>query len=151
MEAFFKKMLDEKYEGIMIKSLQGEYQAGTRGWNWIKWKKDYVRDMIDTFDLVVVGAFYGKGRRSGTYGALLCAAYDNKKDEFPTVCKLGTGLTDEMLASLPKRLKIVKNKPARQFPLRHQIRRRVAFPRHQSPESLHMAPAATGPHHRCPH
>ncbi|HLC88793.1 MAG TPA: ATP-dependent DNA ligase [Candidatus Nanoarchaeia archaeon] len=115
VEEFFQQMLTEKYEGIMLKSLSGEYQAGTRGWNWIKWKKEYVQEMSDTLDLVVIGAFHGKGRRSGTYGALLCAAYNEKEDQFETVCKLGTGLTDELLAELPKKMKpwIVKNKPAR--------------------------------------
>ena len=113
IEEFFQRMLAEGQEGIMIKSLEGEYQAGTRGWNWIKWKKDYVHDMTDTFDLVVVGAYYGRGRRSGTYGALLCACYDTSSDQFLTVCKLGTGLTDEMLASLPKKFTTVKQKPAR--------------------------------------
>ena len=112
---FFQNMVKEGDEGIMIKNLEGEYQAGTRGWNWIKWKKEYVKEMVDTFDLVVVGAFHGRGRRSGTYGALLCAAYNKKKDQFETVCKLGTGLTDEMLTELPKMLAKYKvnTKPAR--------------------------------------
>ncbi len=101
IEQFFQKMLKVGNEGIMIKALDGEYQAGTRGWNWIKWKKEYVKDLIDTFDLVVVGAYFGRGRRSGVYGALLCAAYDDEEDRYETVCKLGTGLTDEMLSSLP--------------------------------------------------
>tara|TARA_Y100000310_G_scaffold345531_1_gene466132 strand:- start:49756 stop:51459 length:1704 start_codon:yes stop_codon:yes gene_type:complete len=110
---FFLKMLDQGYEGIMIKNLQGEYQAGTRGWNWIKWKKEYVKDMVDNFDLVIVGAYYGRGRRSGGYGALLCACYDAKNDEYLTLCKVGTGFTDEMLAALPKKLDKYKteNKP----------------------------------------
>ena len=98
-------MLKEKFEGVIIKSHQGEYLAGSRGWNWIKWKKDYVQEMTDTLDLVIVGAYFGKGRRSGSYGALLCACYDSVKDEFLTVCKLGTGLTDEMLEELPKKLR----------------------------------------------
>ncbi len=112
---FFNKMLKEGYEGIMIKSLSGVYQAGTRGWNWIKWKKEYASEISDTFDLVVVGAFYGRGKRSGTYGALLCAAYDGRSDMYETVCKLGTGLTDEMLEELPKKLDRYKREkqPAR--------------------------------------
>ncbi len=115
IDTFFHKMLNDGYEGVIIKSLTGEYQAGTRGWNWIKWKKEYVKDMVDTFDLVVVGAYYGRGRRSGVYGALLCAAYNKKEDSFATICKLGTGLTDEMLEELPKKFKQyeVKNKPVR--------------------------------------
>ena len=115
MDEFFREMLKEKYEGVIVKSLTGEYQAGTRGWNWIKWKKDYVQDMSDTLDLAIVGAFHGKGKRSGVYGALLCAAYNEKEDVFETVCKLGTGLTDEVLAELPKKLAKYKldHKPAR--------------------------------------
>lgn len=114
---FFKEMLRKGYEGILIKSRaeDSEYQAGTRGWNWIKWKKEYVKEMVDTFDLVIVGAFYGKGKRSGTYGALLCATYNKNLDSFETFCKLGTGLTDEVLAELPKKLgkHKVSKKPAR--------------------------------------
>jgi len=115
VEKFFQKMLKEKQEGVMIKGMDSEYQAGTRGWNWIKWKKEYHTEMTDTFDLVIVGAFYGRGKRSGTYGALLCACYNDKEDNFETVTKLGTGLTDEMLAELPKKLKRyqVDHKPAR--------------------------------------
>ena len=115
MDKFFRAMLKEKYEGVIVKSLSGEYQAGTRGWNWIKWKKDYVQEMSDTLDLVIVGAFHGKGKRSGTYGALLCACYNEAEDTFETVCKLGTGLTDEVLAELPKKLAKykIRHKPAR--------------------------------------
>ncbi|MBI1968312.1 ATP-dependent DNA ligase [Candidatus Woesearchaeota archaeon] len=115
LSTFFKDMLKKGYEGIMIKSLSGEYQAGTRGWNWIKWKKEYEKEMADTFDLVVVGAFYGRGRRKGVYGALLCAAYNHEKDAFETVTKVGTGLTDEQLAALPKHLAKYQTdkKPAR--------------------------------------
>ncbi len=112
---FFQKMLKEKQEGIMIKGMESEYQAGTRGWNWIKWKKEYASEMTDTFDLVIVGAFHGKGKRSGAYGALLCACYNEKNDTFETITKLGTGLTDEVLTELPKKLQKyqVEHKPAR--------------------------------------
>jgi DNA ligase-1 len=58
--------------------------------------------MRDTVDLVVVGGFSGRGKRAGTYGALLMAAYNPKSDQFETVCKLGSGFTDEDLEQLPK-------------------------------------------------
>jgi len=51
---------------------------------------------------VVVGAFHGRGKRAGTYGALLLAAYNPDNDTFETVTKCGTGFTDEDLAKLPK-------------------------------------------------
>jgi len=117
VDKFFHKMLKTGYEGIIIKSRADDsvYQAGTRGWNWIKWKKEYVKEMVDTFDLVIVGAFAGRGKRGSGYGALLCATYNHKNDTFETLCKLGTGLTDEVLEELPKMLKKyeVKKKPAR--------------------------------------
>lgn len=113
VEELFNKVVEHGGEGVIIKNLQGPYQAGIRGWHWIKWKPEYVKGMRDTFDLVVVGAYYGKGRRAGTYGALLCAVYDKKNDVFETVCKVGSGFTDKTLGELPKKFKTVAKKPAR--------------------------------------
>jgi len=56
--------------------------------------------MTDTVDLVVVGAFHGRGKRVGTYGALLLATYNDKDDTFETVTKCGTGFTDRDLVTL---------------------------------------------------
>ncbi|MFW3146160.1 MAG: ATP-dependent DNA ligase [Thermoplasmatota archaeon] len=102
-EIFFQKALEDGCEGIMAKSTSDTsiYQAGSRGWLWIKLKKDYQSELSDTLDLVVVGAYHGTGRRGGTYGALLMASYDPQKDEYETVCKLGSGFNDEHLSKLP--------------------------------------------------
>ncbi len=100
IDTYFRSMLDAGYEGVIVKSLDGSYQAGHRGWNWIKWKKDYAGELVDTFDVVVIGAFHGKGKRKGGYGALLCAVYDSGSEKFLSFCKLGTGLTDTVLEGL---------------------------------------------------
>ncbi len=114
IQQFFDKTVKHGAEGIMVKSCgKGSvYKAGTRGWLWIKWKKEYMKGMVDTFDLVVVGAFAGRGRRGGTYGSLLCAVYNKNKNRYDTFTKLGTGFTDEQLKNLPKKLKRyeIKNK-----------------------------------------
>jgi len=104
LEKFFEKAVENGCEGVVCKSINEDsvYQAGARGWLWIKYKRDYRSEMTDTVDLVVVGAFHGRGKRGGTYGALLLAAYDPDEDEFETVTKCGTGFTDEDLAKLPK-------------------------------------------------
>lgn len=104
LEEFFEEAISEGCEGIMCKSLKDDsiYQMGARGWLWIKFKRDYRCEMTDTVDLVVVGAFYGKGKRAGMYGALLMAAYDPSADMFRTVCKVGSGFTDEDLEKLPE-------------------------------------------------
>ncbi len=107
LEKFFLQAVSDGAEGVVVKAVHGNavYQAGSRGWLWIKYKRDYKSEMIDTVDLVAVGAFYGRGKRGGTYGALLMAAYDPEADMFRTVCKVGTGFTDEDLAKLPEMFK----------------------------------------------
>ena len=90
----------------MAKSLSSDsvYRAGSRGFLWIKYKKDYHSELIDTYDLAVVGAFYGMGKRKGRYGALLMAAYDPEMQSYTTICKLGTGFDDAFLDSMPELL-----------------------------------------------
>ena len=107
LERFFEKAVESGCEGLICKSVTKDavYQAGARGWLWIKYKRDYKSEMTDTVDLVVVGAFHGRGKRAGTYGALLLAAYNPKIDMFETVTKCGTGFTDEDLKKLPKMMK----------------------------------------------
>jgi len=107
LENFFLEAIEAGCEGLMCKSITEDsvYQAGARGWLWIKYKRDYKSEMTDTVDLVVVGAFHGRGKRAGTYGALLLAAYNPDNDTFETVTKCGTGFTDEDLAKLPEIMK----------------------------------------------
>ncbi|MGE5188156.1 MAG: ATP-dependent DNA ligase [Betaproteobacteria bacterium] len=102
LEDFFEQAIGEGCEGVMCKSVSkgSVYQAGNRGWLWIKFKRDYRSEMTDTVDLVVVGAFHGRGKRVGTYGALLLATYNEEADTFETVTKCGTGFTDKDLATL---------------------------------------------------
>jgi DNA ligase-1 len=104
LEKFFEEAIENGCEGLVCKSIAADsvYQAGARGWLWIKYKRDYKSEMTDTVDLVIVGAFHGRGKRAGTYGALLLAAYNPENDIFETVTKCGTGFTDEDLAKLPK-------------------------------------------------
>ncbi len=105
-EKFFASALADRCEGIMAKSLSEEsvYRAGSRGFLWIKYKKDYQESLTDSFDLAVVGAFYGMGKRAGKYGALLMAAYNPEYGRFETVCKLGTGFDDAFLDGMPELL-----------------------------------------------
>ena len=87
-------------EGLMLKVLDAQYRAGSRGSNWLKLKREYQNDLGDSLDLVVVGAFFGRGRRTGKYGTLLLSTYNSENDSFPTICKVGTGFTDENLDQL---------------------------------------------------
>jgi len=117
LEKYFDQAVSSGCEGLVVKRADAEsvYQAGARGWLWIKYKRSYKAEVADTFDLVPVGAFYGRGRRAGTYGALLMAAYNSEEDSFETICKLGSGFTDEDLGKLPEEMKpyVVAHRHAR--------------------------------------
>ncbi|MEM0217305.1 MAG: ATP-dependent DNA ligase [Candidatus Nezhaarchaeales archaeon] len=104
LEKFFEEAISEGCEGLVCKSLAPDsiYQAGARGWLWIKFKRSYQSKLVEPIDVTIVGAFWGKGKRAGKYGALLCAVYDPDADMFRTVCKVGSGFTDEDLEKIPE-------------------------------------------------
>ncbi len=106
LEAAFEQAVADGSEGLVCKSTGPDaiYQAGARGWLWIKLKRDYRTELADTVDLVVVGAYAGRGRRRGMYGAVLLAAYDPDAELYQTVGRCGTGFSDAELAALPARL-----------------------------------------------
>jgi DNA ligase-1 len=106
LDAAFEQAVADGSEGLVCKSTSSDaiYQAGARGWLWIKLKRDYRTELADTIDLVVVGAYSGRGRRRGTYGAVLLAAYNPEAELYQTVGKCGTGFSDAELAALPAKL-----------------------------------------------
>ena len=117
LDATFAQAVTDGCEGLVCKSVgpDSAYQAGARGWQWIKLKRDYRTELSDTTDLVVIGAFAGRGRRTGVYGAVLLAAYDPAADLFRAVTKCGAGFSDADLAALPGKLAPLAspNRPAR--------------------------------------
>src|SRR5690349_13671558 len=118
LDAAFSQAVTDGCEGLVCKSVGPDsiYQAGARGWQWIKLKRDYRTELSDTVDLVVIGAYAGRGRRTGVYGAVLLAAYDADADMFRAVSKCGAGFTDADLAGLVDKLKPFEapaGKPAR--------------------------------------
>ena len=100
VEEFMENSINAGSEGLMLKMLEKPYQAGSRGSHWLKLKREYRNELGDSLDLLVIGGFFGKGRRTGSYGTLLLATYDEDTDTFPSVCKVGTGFTDESLDQL---------------------------------------------------
>jgi DNA ligase-1 len=101
---------------VVAKRLDSPYQAGARNFNWVKLKRNTSGQLTDTIDVVLLGYYRGKGKRAefGT-GALLAGVYDTDKDEFVTISKLGTGLSDQGWRDINKRMASleVAEKPAR--------------------------------------
>lgn len=96
IEKKFDTEIEKGLEGIIAKKLDGIYQPGARAWNWIKFKRSYSSKIQDTIDCLIMGYDFGKGKRTGFgIGAFLVGVYDEKKDQYVTIAKIGTGLTDE--------------------------------------------------------
>jgi len=100
IEDFLENSINAGCEGLMLKAPNAPYRAGMRGSNWLKLKREYRNELGDSLDLIVIGAYFGRGRRTGLYGTLLLATYNPEKDNFPSICKVGTGFTDESLDQL---------------------------------------------------
>jgi DNA ligase-1 len=115
IDKFMSVAIADGCEGVMVKHLSSRYRAGAREFAWVKLKREYRSDLADTLDLVIVGALYGRGRRTGRYGALLLAAYDPQADMFQSATKVGTGFTDEHLAQFYSNLEqhVLRHRHAR--------------------------------------
>ncbi|OLL22209.1 DNA ligase 1, partial [Neolecta irregularis DAH-3] len=107
IQTFLDKSVQDKCEGLLVKMLQGEasyYEPSRRSSNWLKLKKDYLAGIGDSLDLVVLGAFFGRGKRTSMYGAFLLGCFDPDREEYQSICKIGTGFTESDLETLYTKL-----------------------------------------------
>ncbi|TFG06683.1 MAG: ATP-dependent DNA ligase [Promethearchaeota archaeon] len=107
---FFHEARKQGTEGIMAKSIKDDsfYQAGNRGFLWIKLKGLEGGKLKDSVDVVLIGAFYGRGRRKGVYGTYIGAVYDPENDLFEAFTRIASGWTDEIMESLMKETEELK-------------------------------------------
>jgi DNA ligase 1 len=119
VEVLTKTLLDnisQGLEGVVVKRPDSKYQAGARNFNWVKLKRHTSGQLNDTVDLVLLGYYFGKGKRAEFgVGALLAGVYDAEDDRFATITKLGTGLSDAEWRQIHERAdKLqVEQRPAR--------------------------------------
>ncbi len=104
---FFNVARENGNEGIMAKSIKenSTYQAGNRGFHWIKLKGLEGGKLKDSIDVTLIGAFYGRGRRKGVYGTYIGAVYDPLNDKFEAFTRISSGWTDEIMETLKDEMK----------------------------------------------
>ena len=103
IQTLLEESVKASCEGLMVKMLDGvesHYEPSRRSQNWLKVKKDYLSGVGDSLDLVVLGAYFGKGKRTSWYGAFLLACYNPSKEVYESVCNIGTGFSEAVLETL---------------------------------------------------
>ena len=103
IHALLEESVKASCEGLMVKMLDGvesHYEPSRRSQNWLKIKKDYLSGAGDSLDLVVLGAYFGKGKRTSVYGAFHLACYNTSTEMYETVCNIGTGFSEAILSEL---------------------------------------------------
>ncbi len=104
LHTYHEENLAEGLEGVVVKQAASPYQSGRKGWSWVKIKEAEGTSgkLSDTIDVVVLGYYFGRGKRTEFgLGAILVGVI--KDDSVFTIAKIGTGLTDETLREMQKR------------------------------------------------
>ena len=94
-EKIYRQALDAGHEGLILKNPTSVYAPGKRGKNWLK-----IKPVMETLDLVVIGAKWGEGRRASFLGSYRLGCLDQLTGKLLDIGWVATGLTDEALADL---------------------------------------------------
>ncbi len=89
-ELFYKKSLEAGNEGIMAKNLSGIYKPGARVGYGVK-----VKPTMETFDVAIVGAEWGEGKRSAWLASFIIAVRNPETNEYLEIGRVGTGIKEK--------------------------------------------------------
>ena len=126
LQEFFQESIENRTEGLMIKTLNGEYEPGKRSQLWAKLKKDYIKDFgsdsntapPDTIDVVVIGAILGQGKRTNVYGSFLISIFNPEIKKFQALTFLGSGFSEQQLKDFYEQLHPLElNEPSNEVDL----------------------------------
>ncbi|WP_406661172.1 ATP-dependent DNA ligase [Methanolobus sp. ZRKC3] len=123
VDRIYTEALKGGHEGIMIKNPNSPYSPGKRGKNWLKKKP-----VMETLDLLVIGAEWGYGRRTSLMGSYALACHDNQTGRFLPVGKVATGFSDEQLTELTEMFsELIVMESGKEIELKPEVVFEVAF------------------------
>lgn len=114
IKQFHETQLGKGLEGVVVKQVGGAYQSGRKAFNWVKLKEaeGTMAKLTDTIDAVVLGYYYGRGKRTAFgIGAFLIGIMDEEREQIQTLAKIGTGLSDEQWQEMRQRAERVLAHP----------------------------------------
>ena len=103
---YHRQELEAGLEGVVVKRLSDPYIPGRRGWSWVKFKEaeESAAGLSDTLDCVVMGYYKGRGKRTAFgLGGFLVGV--RKGEQYVSISKIGTGLTDVQWREMKTRIK----------------------------------------------
>ncbi|EFC36317.1 ATP dependent DNA ligase [Naegleria gruberi] len=103
VSAEMSAMIKKGEEGLVLKDLCSPYEPNAR--HWLKMKKDYLKGMADSVDLVVLGAYLGTGSKGGLMSVFMMGSFDKKLGKWRIICKCGNGHDDQTIETLNEELK----------------------------------------------
>ncbi len=111
IKGHFNGYVGDGLEGVILKRFKGGYLPGVRNFDWLKIKRSIGSEVVDTIDAVVLGYYYGSGKKTGFgMGSLLVGVYNSQEEVFESVGKVGTGFTDGEWVHISKRLSALQTK-----------------------------------------
>ncbi|KAL2011562.1 hypothetical protein VTN00DRAFT_4280 [Thermoascus crustaceus] len=101
IEPLLRKVVAEASEGLVLKNPRSPYRLNERHDDWMKVKPEYMTEFGESLDVIVIGGYYGSGRRGGALASFLCGlrvddAHVQKganQMKCYSFCKVGGGFT----------------------------------------------------------
>ncbi|KAJ9231272.1 hypothetical protein DTO166G5_6894 [Paecilomyces variotii] len=100
IEPLLRKVVEEASEGLVLKNPRSPYRLNERHDDWMKVKPEYMTEFGESLDVVVIGGYYGSGRRGGGLSSFLCGLRvddtHSQSSGLPkcySFCKVGGGFT----------------------------------------------------------
>lgn len=125
LRAYHDEQVKKGLEGVVVKKWEAVYDPGRRGYTWVKFKQEETKKgggLADTVDSLVMGYYKGRGKRA-TFGIGAFLVGVRRGDQFLSVSKVGTGLSDEQWREMKKRCSKIKAETA---PKRYKVDKNLA-------------------------